>query len=453
VNGSDRRLRQELERIIANLDADQGEDFSMRVGYTYLLGVYLAVNAISDAFLLVEGPDCTHMKTQYIQGNHDWLSTLTSVSGLHRVANTALHPSLMSESREANLRERLERMAAHPEVTGLLLTAMPMAAITGADYQRLCRQVSAGHGKEVVSVPGLSLSGDWLDGYARVLKALARSIALESSPQPNKVAIVGYLHDRNEDDHRANLEVLGEMFQRLGLELVSVWLGGQRWGELGRVGRAGTVISLPYGRQAARIICRRSGAKLLELPLPFGMSACDLWLRELGEHFGSQAQAESYRDEQLSRLAPRLEWLVPFLFQNLPVAYIGDPYLLPGLYDLLHLVGADLRLAIVTNRRHHFNQAAVSLPGVECLVYPRQRNFIRFLLRRALEENIRLLVTNNYGAAFPLPSTAVVEFGFPSVFYHALYPRPFLGYQGMLAMLDRLANSLRAEELARSRKV
>ena len=125
MNGSDRRLRQELERIIANLDADQGEDFSMRVGYTYLLGVYLAVNAISDAFLLVEGPDCTHMKTQYIQGNHDWLSTLTSVSGLHRVANTALHPSLMSESREANLRERLERMAAHPEVTGLLLTAMP----------------------------------------------------------------------------------------------------------------------------------------------------------------------------------------------------------------------------------------------------------------------------------------------------------------------------------------
>ena len=79
TTGSDRQRRL-LERLTARLEADaREEDFSMRVAYPYLLGVYLGVNALRDAFLVVEGPDCSYMKTQYIQGNHDWLSTLSSV--------------------------------------------------------------------------------------------------------------------------------------------------------------------------------------------------------------------------------------------------------------------------------------------------------------------------------------------------------------------------------------
>jgi hypothetical protein len=93
----DPEIRERIERLLEKLEQEGGqEDFSMRATYTYLLGVYLGVNALRDAFLLVEGPDCTYMKAQYIQGNHDWLSTLTSVSGFHRIANTALHPSKMT---------------------------------------------------------------------------------------------------------------------------------------------------------------------------------------------------------------------------------------------------------------------------------------------------------------------------------------------------------------------
>ena len=61
------------------------DDFSERQNYPFMVGAYLAVNAISDAFLLVDGPDCAHMKTQYVQGNHDWLSTLTDISGFQKV--------------------------------------------------------------------------------------------------------------------------------------------------------------------------------------------------------------------------------------------------------------------------------------------------------------------------------------------------------------------------------
>jgi nitrogenase molybdenum-iron protein alpha/beta subunit len=229
------------------------EDFSMRVAYPYLLGVYLGVNAVRDAYLVVEGPDCAYMKTQYIQGNHDWLSTLTSVSGYHRVANTALHPSMMTASREKPLGEMLRRVAAHPGTGGTLLTTMPMAAITGADYDRLCREVARETRKDVVHVPGRSLSGDWLDGYERTLEALARQLDLSGGRRRSRqVAIVGYLFDRNEADHTANLRVLREMCEALGLELVAVWLSGGSWSALRDVRQAGTILSLPYGRAAGR---------------------------------------------------------------------------------------------------------------------------------------------------------------------------------------------------------
>ncbi|RME26849.1 MAG: hypothetical protein D6806_05575, partial [Deltaproteobacteria bacterium] len=232
----ERELRRRLaQRRASRTDAD-ADDFSMRAGYPYMLGVYLAVNAIRDAFCLVEGPDCIHMKTQYIQGNHDWLASLVSVSGKHRIANTALHPEQMAGSREDVLTERLDAMAADGEVSGLLLTAMPMAAVTAVDHRRLCRRVAERHGKDVVEIPGLSLSGDWLTGYRQALKSIAERISLPRVRKGRrKVAVVGYLFDRNEDDHAANLQILREMFRLVGLDVVSVWLEGGNWRQLRRV--------------------------------------------------------------------------------------------------------------------------------------------------------------------------------------------------------------------------
>lgn len=447
------RQRRLLERLAARLEADAGaEDFSMRVTYPYLLGVYLGVNALRDAFLVVEGPDCSYMKAQYIQGNHDWLSTLTSVSGFHRIANTALHPSMMTASREEPLREMLRRVAARQATGGTLLTTMPMAAITGADYDRLCREVAGETRSDVVHVPGRSLSGDWLDGYERTLLALARQLDLpRGRPRARRVAVVGYLHDRNEDDHAANLRVLHEMCEALGLELTGVWLSGGRFRELRAVADAATILALPYGRAAARQLARRTGAAVVDLPLPFGLRASEQWMQVLGDRFGAAERARAYVERQLAGIAPRLEWLVPFLFQNRAVGYVGDPHLLPGFREIVELLGARLRFAVLTNRPAHAAAAQPALDGVASLAWPKLKAYVRFLCRQLLDGELHLLVANNYGMSVPLPDAAVVEFGFPSVYAHALYDRPFLGFPGFLAFVDTLANALRQNDLSRAR--
>lgn len=434
------------------IDGGEAQDFTERQNLPFMVGVYLAVNALADAYLLVDGPDCAHMKTQYVQGNHDWLSTLTDISGFHRVANTALHPFHMARSREDEVVDLLSRIAAHPQAGVALITPMPMAAITGVDYDRLARLAAdrAG-GRPVVHVPGRSLSADWLGGYGLTLSSLASSPALDLSgpaPDPARVAIVGYLMDRNEGDHVANLRVLRDLLARLDLELCSTWLGGGTFEELREVKRAGLIVSLPYGRRAARVLGRRLGIEVLETALPFGLDGTARWLRQVAAATGRLDRVEAVIDDELTRVAPPLQWVVPAVLLHRTVAFIGDPHLLEGFLDFTAELGLRHGPMIVTARADHTPDLAQRLPSVA--FEPTRARFMELLepLRR---DAVDLVVTNSTGCSLMAGSTPVMEFGFPSYFTHALYPRPFLGFEGALAFADSMANALRRVDLLRRR--
>lgn len=425
-------------------------DYSQRLTYSYLVGVYLAVNAVSDIYLLVEGPDCVHMKTQFVQGSHDWLSTLTSVSGYHRIANTALHPAHMPHSREQAIADALGKMARHAAVPAVLLTSMPMASITGADYQRICGDVQEAAGKPVVHLPGKSLSGDWLDGYAETQLALARRVEppAEKAP-PDHVAVVGNLFDRHEEDHRANARELRRLLGEIGLTPVSIWFEGQTFAELAAVARAGTIISLPYGRRAAQRVARRTGARLVETELPFGLAATERWVRQLGRELGREREAEALVARELGEVVPRLEWVTPFMFQGRRAAFVGDPHLVRGFREIVELLGAHLACVVITNCPAHAGELAQQMGDTPLLVWPRDKTFGRFLREHHRAEPIGILVANNAGVMMA-SEVPTLEFGFPSYYSHSLYDRPFLGFRGFVAFVDSLANTIRLCELTRA---
>jgi len=446
VGGREHSSAPRAESVESGPPTEQ-EDLSQRAIQTYMIGVFLAVNAIRDAYLLVEGPDCIHMKTQFIQGNHDWLSTLTSVSGYHRIANTALHPVQMTASREETLREFLGRIAERPNVPGVLLTSMPMAFITGSDYDRLCLDVSEATGKAVVHVKGKSLSGDWLDGYEETLLSLARQLDLSGGrPDSNKVAIIGNLFDRNEGDHRANVRDLRAMLGALGLETVTIWLEGRDFSELSAVRDAGTILSFPYGRRAARWVAKRTGAGLIECDLPFGLAATERWVRQLGDALGRENEAEALIDRELSEVVPTLEWVIPFFFENRRWGFVGDPHLANGLHEIAGTVGARLAFAVITNTPHHERELSRELvEEARVLVYPRQRTLSDFVHGAIQEDVVSLVVAHS--DAMSSRYVAAVELGFPSMYSHCLYDRPFLGFHGFLALIDSMVNAIRRQEI------
>jgi len=429
---------------------ESAPDFSQRATYSYLIGTMIAVNAIKDIYLLVDGPECVQSKTQFIRGNHDLLSTLTSVSGHHRVAHTALHPFGMSKGREDSLRETLRRIASHPFAEAVLLTSMPMAAVTAVDYERLCKQVSRETSRPVLSVVGRSLTGDWMEGYAEVLLTLARHLDLsQTKSDPSKVAIVGYLFDRNEGDHRGNVREIRRILSRLGLETVSIWLEGQSFKELKRVQEAGVILSFPYGRKAADWIARRTGARLIECEYPFGLLATERFVRQVGRETGREELAEKVIRDELTEVVPPLEFMIPFYFQNRRVIYVGDPVLAVGVAETAHLLGAEMSCVVITNMEKHCGNLAERLPGrPEVVIYPKMKTMLRVLQRRRSEPRLSLLVTNSSGVGMLLtPGVGTVELGFPSFHTHWLSEYPFLGFRGFLAFVERLANAMRVAEV------
>ncbi len=420
---------------------DAGENFQVPLNFSSLVGVYLAINAIPDAYLLVDGPDCTLYKAHFIHGRHDWNSTLLDVRGQHRVSFSNVCSQGVVLEHDDVLRNQIRRLDAIEGGGGVIVTALPMCSITGVDYGRVIRGLNGSLTRVAIDVPPSSLVGDWLDGYAQTLHAIARGLELRSGQRrPRTAAIVGYLMDRNEGDHVANLAELRRMLAALGLETVSVWLGGEPISNLRRAEEAEWIISLPYGRRAAETIADRTGAEIVEVDVPFGLAKTTAFLRTIAEATGRESLAESFVDEQLGRVVPRLEWVLPHLFLHRRVSFVGDPHLLDGFLDIAEETGMHVEGAIsIARRAHGPNRSGVTILHEPSLGMEEVTRILdRPDLLVACRVDQRTFADQRRSAASP-PS---MEFGFLSYGYHVLSDRPFLGYPGFLAFVERMAEHL-----------
>ena len=410
--------------------------FSAPMHFPTLMGVYLAVNALSDAYVLVDGPDCAFYKAHFIHGRHDLNSTLLRISGRHRVSFTNVCSRGVVKDHDDIIGRQLQTIDGLSEAGLALVTALPMCSITGVDYGRVIRSLGRRLTKPAIDIPPESLVGDWLDGYAAALSALARGLgAAAGRRRPKTAAVVGYLMDRNEADHHANLSELNRMLTALSLETVSVWLGGQSAAQLKRVEEADLIVSLPYGRAAARRLAAASGARLVETELPFGLPKTMRFLRDVGEAAGMEREAEAFIDAELSDVIPRLKWIIPQYFLNRKTGFMGDPHLFAGFLDIAQDLGMSVAGAIVRGRGKH----AASADGVPVLYEP---PVFSDEVRRLLETPVDLFVSCWCEQEWPQLRSPSMEFGFPSYRHHALSDRPFLGFNGFLAFVDRMSGEL-----------
>jgi nitrogenase molybdenum-iron protein alpha/beta subunit len=424
------------------------EDQAYVLGYQ--VGVNLALNAIADAWLVVDGPNCVIFRTAQIQGNHDWQADLLRCDGLHRVADTDCTTERAAVGDDRLLVSRLLEVDGLDECRLILLSAMSPAAVTGRQYDKLVADLAPRMQRPVVTVPNGSLSGDWLHGYSRSLESLAAELPL-AAPAPaadrgDKVALVGYLWDRNEADHQANLDELRRLLAGLDLELVSCWLDGGPAAGLGRAAEAGHLLALPYGRKAARLLAERTGARVIDCPLPMGLDGSSRWLRAIGQALEREQRAAALIDRELATAVPRLEWVLPHALQGKRLALIADPHLGWAFGGMARELGCKVELRVCwadeSHLLEHERQGSERL-----LVNPGNDELARALQRLCWGEGLDLVVSNSHalrihahlGRDAPLP---FIELGFPAYYSHALYPSPFLGFGGTLRLVERMINAL-----------
>lgn len=412
------------------------ENLSPKLTFAFNYGVMLAVNAISDAYGIIDGPGCSTYRSYMVHGRHDWNSTMLSCTGYHRLqyAGVSAH-SIAGKDMEGMMREVVHKTGSLEHSGVVLITALPMCTITGPDYKRIAAEIET----PAFEVAERSIDGEWLEGYATSLSVIAMGMELKGGrKEKNNVAIVGYFMDRCEGDHQGNLNELRRMGQALDLNIVSIWPSGTSYKELQKVKNAAAIISLPHGRLAAETLAKRLKADLIVTDVPFGLDASKSWIKKVAAAFGREKKAETFIDAELSRIIPRLEWALPYALLNKKLVFSGDPHLLPGMREICADVGMKLTGAYLT--------APGSDPKDEAHFTPRVSKFKEDWTKLRSEGEADFLIANTDGLSIIKPDTPYLEFGFPSIWTHSLADEPFLGFNGFPTFVGRMIKAITSRD-------
>lgn len=424
------------------VSATASERFGQPLDYPYLIGAYMAVNAVSDLGVFVDGPDCAGGKAEHLFGAHDRRSTLLDAEGDSRVAFSGLDLRHAVLARPGEGEEAALALARQANIASVVISGLPLCLVAGADHTARARALEARAGKPFLPLPRRPLHADWLDGYDAVLTALARGLALDEGPRAvERVVLVGIPFDRNEEDRRADVKELSRTIAALGLELVSAWPCGDGLAGLSAAGRAGTILSLPYARAAARALADRTGARLIEMGLPVGLEGSRRWVEALGEATGREGLASAFIKAELDAAAPLLERAVSYLFLHRRVALCADPHFLPGLAEYAAELGVGTALAVSAGRLREDGAARLAACAARVLERPTSGR-LRAAWALARAEGTDLLVGSSDARRVLAGGGAWVELGFPARTWHALTPQPILGFAGALALAQRLAEGL-----------
>jgi nitrogenase molybdenum-iron protein alpha/beta subunit len=380
----------------------------------FLNGVYVAVDAVDGAYLIVDGPYCVFTKAE-MQYCHNLRSRLLPPVGHRRVVHTGQlqreEVQSLSTDRTAQVEGVFAGVLAQPDAGIVLATSFDFHELVNFPLKEIARRQADKSGALVAHIPSRSLGGTWLDGYSLACSALARAVTLRPGRgRKNAVALVGHLRDRDEPDDAGNRRELVRLVEALGLKIVSVWLSGGGRAELEAAEKAGLVISLPYAREAAKIIAERTGAEVCEVELPLGLTATEKLLKTVGAHVGRGARAKTIIDrESAAAVRDTEDHVLRTLAGRGAVVRQDDPHLEAGLRGLC----AELGL----------------IDG---------------------DENGRALCFAPTTADYSRDGVHV-PIGYPNYMDHPVVERPFLGYAGFRHLVDRAAAAALRDEADRGR--
>ena len=391
----------------------------------YLNGVYIAVDALRGCYLIVDGPYCVFTKAE-MQYCHNLRCTLLPHRGHARVVHTAAESKREEVAGAALDRTQLvekvfEQVCAQQDAQVILAVSFDFHQLLNFPLQAMAARFGERTGKQVWSLPERSLGGSWLDGYGLACETLARFLPLRAGQgRADRVAIVGYLFDRDEPDHHGNLQELRRLLSLIGLEVSSVWLSGGTCQELLAAEQAGWVLSFPHARGAANLVASRLGIPRIDVDLPLGLSATARWLQTIANQVGRASEGEAVvRTEVAAAIKDTRAHVLRIVRGNLARVQSTDPCLKAALEDFCQDVGLRVTPAEVSSE-------ILELRCHELLFSP------------------TLCDTD--------PKTIHIPIGYPNYVEHPVGLSPTLGFAGFRGMVDRISSAiLRFEASTRQR--
>jgi len=397
-----------------------------------MLGAYHAARGVEDGVILCHSPAGCEKMILHAVAAHDALGLRHRDVALCQVGD----PEAVFGG-EAKLGEALQRLRAERPGRHVFILSSCAPEVVGDDLPAVIGSCSPGAATWLGTA---GFRGDLWAGFAEALGAMTLSLCAGESrgrPSARLVNLSGYLCDRLEHDHLANLRILAAMLRALGLGL-NVCLGGPTsTRRLRRAWAAGWNLAFDYGEPAAAALARRYGRPALHLDYPLGLRGTEAFLRGVGRAVGREAAARAFIERSLRWAVPRIA-AVRAACVGRRVGVAADSQRLPGLLQLL----IDLGMTPVWVRI--LDQGGAIRPRLKRLLagYPARIDPSGPEIGETLGALDLIVGTTlekyRYGSRVP-----VYEFGYPCFDRHCLADEPDLGFEGAVRLANGLANLLR----------
>lgn len=414
-----------------------------------LFGIFLAVHAIPDALLLLHTTVGCKFKTQLHLVEHDWFR-----ESHNQRLWTGVDDLRLIQGSGDRLVEFATTWYQRRKPAVFFVATNAVIDLSAFDVEAAVESLRSKLPCPVILLKAPGYDGGMARGYERVVEAIAAMVDWDAAADPAKVALAGYRFDRYEMDHVANLAEIRRLLRAMDLSIPALMLSGEPLATLRRAGEAGTVAMMPYARRIRPVLEARAGSRVLvDVDLPVGLTGSATFVRRLGSAAGvPAARIEAILDKELSRAVPLVEHAARRL-AGTSVALFLDTDMAGAVAACLFEMGLEIPLVVLTDGddgdEGRFRETSERL-GAEWTRPPRvvvgasSDGGVRALALADAEGPVDLLVGSGIQTTFPMPTSrprAVVQLGYPAVGKHALYPMPWMGFNGAVALAQRFLDA------------
>ncbi len=398
------------------------EKYTKKLNITYLTWIMLWVNAVPDTAVLIDWPDCSFFKSDIIYKNHDMFSTLKSTETNHRIYYTWLTVNNLITWHEKKVKKELLRIKEDKKIHFSFVTTFPMAKVLGLQYNMIIKDLwLQNHAIEIK----WSIRKDWLDGYEEILLWLAKWLNLKNKIKDQYgVSIVWNLFDRNEWDCKWNIKELKRILQNIWVRVNSIWLSWKNINYLKNIEKSKYIISLPYWRKAAKEICKKTWAKLIETILPFSPQSTEIFLLDIWKNIWLDLKKiKDFIKYEKRKFFYNINIFINKYFLGKKVSFILDPNLIKGFINLSEILGFDIEEIIWVSKNKK-------------LIIKWKKIKTGISVYQIKTKNSDLIIKNSLSSSWKNE----INFWFPNTTNHYIIDTPYLWFNGSLNLFNIILN-------------
>ncbi|HOX45304.1 MAG TPA: nitrogenase component 1 [Myxococcota bacterium] len=311
---------------------------------------------------------------------------------------------------------------------------------------RLCRDATC----PALLLAGAAEAPDLWAGYGAALGSLLELVSWEEPvAERHTLSLVGLLVHRREAEQVANLGELRRLVEALGVAMGPSFLAGEPLPALLQAFRSDLLLRLPYAGTSARAMAERTRRKVLDCPLPLGVTATSRWLLAMGRLLALDAElVQRLLEREEKKAWPRMETARRALAGK-RLAIVADTASAAAWTGLALELGLCVGPVLLLDRSQGGEAAFDKLLGSAghkrpeglALGAPAELGALRAALDGAavlpqLVVRPDLELGDSRWAGLP-----TVEAGIPARRKHYIYPLPELGYAGAVAQAQRLLDA------------